>query len=149
MPNLGVFVSRDLAAIDLAVLDKSMKTLGTPSSSCEELFAMEEGKEKFTICGGLIGSVSQWLQVNVVRELGMGSTDYELIDGEPYSDYTKCWFPRNSPEKPVGQYLKKAWEGVEVIPPGGFEYLPKLRIPYEELAKRPTYEEIAKKTEEE
>ena len=141
LPNLGVFASRDMVAVDLAVLDMTMKKLGIEGSAAEELCAMEEEKEKFTICGGLLGNIPQWIQCNVVRELGMGSTDYELIEGDPYMDYRKCWFPRNSPEKPLGQYLKKAWDGVEVTPSEGFEYLPKLRISYEELSKRPSKEE--------
>jgi hypothetical protein len=133
IPNLGVFASRDMVAIDVAALDMADEAPGIPGSAAEEKEVMEPGSEKFT---GIVG-MSQWVTANTAARLGVGSKEYELVKPAVSDDEAAFCFPAFSPEKPSGWYLAK---GVEKfgswIPEGGFKYNREPSVPYDVLTKR-------------
>jgi len=133
IPNLGVFASRDMVAIDVAALDMADKASGIPGSMAEEKEVMDEGSEKFT---GIVG-MSQWITVNTCSRLGAGSKDYELVLPPVSDDEARFCFPRFSPERTSGYYLAK---GVKKfgswLPPSGFKYNQEPSVPLKELNKR-------------
>ncbi len=133
IPNLGVFASRDMVAVDVAALDMADKAPGIPGSRAEDKEAMEPGVEKFTT---IIGN-SQWVTANACARLGSGSTDYELVAPPVSDEETKFLYPRFSPEHPSGYYLAKGVEKFGTwLPPGGFKYNSEPSVPYDELTKR-------------
>ncbi|MCW3988283.1 MAG: DUF362 domain-containing protein, partial [Candidatus Bathyarchaeota archaeon] len=85
LPNLGVFASKDIIAIDMACLDASVQMQAVPGSRPydEELEGepWKAGHEKFTNIMRI--PVSQWSSVNAAIKLGLGSADYELIEAIP------------------------------------------------------------------
>jgi uncharacterized Fe-S center protein len=133
IPNMGVFSSRDMVAIDVAALDMSVQAHGIGGSAAEEKHVMESGTEKFT---GIVG-MSQWITANTCARLGSGSKDYEFVM-PPVSDNEAAFsHPHFTPERPSGHYLGKAitkfggW-----TPPGGYKYNSAPKVPLEELSKR-------------
>jgi len=134
IPNLGVFASRDIVAIDLACLDMSMKMAGTPGSAAEEEDVLEVGKEKFT--GIHPSKASQWIQINVGVHLGIGTKKYELIECE-LGPAERFFHPHlRYPDKPAGNRFRKYFKMRSPIPDGGFKYHPDFRITIEDLSKR-------------
>lgn len=133
IPNLGVFASRDMVAIDVAALDMADRSPGIPGSMAEEIGVMEAGSEKFT---GIVG-MSQWVTSNTCARLGAGSKEYELVMPAVSDDEAAFCYPAFSPERPSGHYLAK---GVEKfgswIPETGFRYNAHPSISYEELSRR-------------
>jgi len=85
LPNLGVFASKDIVAIDMACLDASVQMQAVPGSRPydEELEGepWKAGNEKFTNIMRI--PVSQWSSVNAALKLGLGSADYELVEAIP------------------------------------------------------------------
>jgi len=134
IPNLGVFASTDMVAIDLACLDMSMKMAGTPGSAAEEEGVLEAGKEKFT--GIHPSKASQWIQINSGVHLGIGCKDYEMIECEP-GPPEKFFHPHlRYPDKPAGNCFRKYFKMRNPIPDGGFKYHSDFRVSIEELSKR-------------
>jgi uncharacterized Fe-S center protein len=133
MPNLGVFASRDVVAIDVAALDMSVQAHGIPGSVAEQKGVMEPGQEKFTVIHGM----SQWITPNACNLLGIGSKDYELVIPPASSDESAFSHPLLKPEHPSGRWLGEAmtrfggW-----TPPGGFKYNDAPKVPIEQLSKR-------------
>jgi len=133
IPNLGVFASRDMVALDTAALDMADRAPGIPGSQAEEREVMEPGAEKFT---GIIGR-SQWVTVNTCSRLGVGSKEYELVAPPVSDEEARFCFPRFSPERPSGYYLVKGIEKFgSWLPPGGFKYNTRPAVPFEELTRR-------------
>ena len=133
IPNLGVFASRDMVAVDVAALDMADKSPGIPGSRAEDKEAMEPGVEKFTTIIGM----SQWVTANACSRLGSGSTDYELVVPPVSDEETKFVYPRFSPERPSGYYLAKGVKKFGTwLPEGGFKYNSEPSVPFEELTKR-------------
>jgi uncharacterized Fe-S center protein len=133
IPNLGVFASRDMVAIDVAALDMADGAPGIPGSAAQEKEVMDPGSEKFT---GIVG-MSQWVTANTAARLGAGSKEYELVQPPVSDDEAAFCYPRFSPEKPSGWYLAKAVEKFgSWIPEDGFRYNREPSIPYSELEKR-------------
>ena len=133
IPNLGVFASRDMVAVDMAALDASVQAVGIPGSAAETHKVMNPGDEKFTAIVGM----SQWITANKCVHLSSGSKDYELVT-PPASDNEAAFaHPMFSPETPSGHYLAKGMERFGGwTPPGGFKYNKKPTLPIEELGKR-------------
>ncbi len=133
VPNLGVFASRDMVAIDVAALDASVKAHGISGSAAEEKGAMEPGQEKFTAIVGM----SQWITPNTCSRLGAGSKDYELVQPPVSGDESAFSHPLLKPASPSGYWLGKAlprfggW-----TPPGGYKYNDAPQVPVEELSRR-------------
>jgi uncharacterized Fe-S center protein len=133
IPNLGVFASRDMVAVDVATLDMADKAPGIPGSRAEDKEAMEPGVEKFTTIIGM----SQWVTANTCSRLGSGSTEYELVVPPVSDEETKFVYPRFSPERPSGYYLAKGVKKFGTwLPPGGFKYNREPSVPFNELTKR-------------
>ncbi|MCW4049928.1 MAG: DUF362 domain-containing protein [Candidatus Bathyarchaeota archaeon] len=133
IPNLGIFASRDMVAIDVAALDKSVEVPGIHGSVAEEKEVMNPGDEKFT---GIVG-MSQWITANTCSRLGSGSMDYELV--EPLVSEDEAAFAHHlfTPETPSGYYLGKGLKKFGTwTPPGGFSYRDKPSVTIEELSKR-------------
>ncbi len=133
IPNLGVFASRDIVAVDLAALDMSVQAQGIPGSVSEEKGAMSQGQEKFT----LIHGHSQWITPNACSYLGVGSKDYELVVPPTSKDEAAFIHSMFSPEHPSGKWLGEAmarfggW-----TPPGGYKYHDQPQVPVEQFSKR-------------
>ncbi len=136
LPNLGVFASKDIVAIDTACLDASDMAQAVPGSMpYDEGFSGEpwkNGNEKFTNIRER--PLSQWLTVNAAIKLGLGSSDYELVEATPgaagrYRD------PKLKKHQ-SGYYTRKAY----AIHKPRFEpecYLEAERVTLEELTPRP------------
>jgi hypothetical protein len=133
IPNIGVFASRDIVAIDVAALDKSVEAYGIQGSMAEEKEVMNPGDEKFTG----IYEMSQWVSANTCEHHNAGSKEYELLTplvSEDESAFCHPWF---SPEKPSSYYLAKGLKKVGTwVPPGGFNYNEKPLRTIKELSKR-------------
>jgi uncharacterized Fe-S center protein len=133
LPNLGVFASRDLVAIDIAGLDMSDSTPGIPSSAAETHNVLESGKEKFT---GIVG-LSQWITANTCCFHGAGNKEYQLVEPELTENESAIAHNIFTPGKPSGWYLGKVMKKTNKWnPPGGFKYKSKLKLSIEELSKR-------------
>jgi hypothetical protein len=133
IPNLGVFASRDLVAIDVAALDMSTKATGIPGSVAETHNVLESGKEKFT---GIVG-LSQWITANTCSIHGAGSKEYELIEPPLTEDEASIANKLFSPGRPSGWYLGKVMEKAKAwTPPGGFKYNNKPKRSIDELSIR-------------
>ena len=133
IPNLGVFSSRDIVAIDMAALDMSVQSQGIPGSAAEEKGVMESGQEKFTNIVGM----SQWITPNTCSELGVGSKEYELVLPPVSGNESAFSHPMLKPENPSGHWLGKAMNKFGGwTPPGGYKYRDAPRISIEDLSKR-------------
>jgi hypothetical protein len=133
IPNLGVFASRDMVAIDVAALDMSDEAQGIPGSLAEERDVMKPGDEKFT---GIVG-MSQWITANTCHHHGAGSKEYELVTPPTSEDESAFCHPTFSPKRPSGYYLAKGLEKFGTwTPSGGFKYRKTPSISIEELSKR-------------
>jgi len=140
LPNLGVFASRDIVAVDTACLDEANKVPAIPGSSAFDEGLIGEpwkaGHEHFTYISlaPRYREVSQWIQVNAGESIGLGSTDYELLDAVPRSrdeyvmpelrEHTAAFRIR---EKFKNQYPK----------PDPDSYQEKIGIEIEQLTKKP------------
>ncbi len=133
LPNLGVFASRDMVAIDVAALDMSVQAHGIHGSVAEEKHVMEPGQEKFTVINGM----SQWISPNACSLLGAGSKDYELVIPEVSGDEAAFTHPLLKPENPAGKQLGEAMKRFGGwMPPGGFKYNDCPIVSLDELRKR-------------
>lgn len=133
IPNMGVFASRDIVAVDVAALDMSVRAEGIQGSRAEENEVMKSGDEKFT---GIVG-MSQWITANTCHHLGIGSKEYELVEPPVSEDEAAFCHPLFSPERPSGYYLAKGLEKIGTwTPPGGYKYRDKPLKTVESLSKR-------------
>lgn len=133
IPNLGVFASRDMVAIDVAALDMSVNAHGIHGSMAEERDVMSPGDEKFTAIVGM----SQWITANTCSLLGSGSKEYELVEPNVSEDEAAFSHPLLKPKTPSGYYLSKGMRKFgSWTPPGGFKYREKPSVPLTELSKR-------------
>jgi len=138
LPNLGVFASKDLVAIDKACLDAADKAPAVPGSKAyDKGFKDEpwkEGHEKFTYVSTRYPEVSQWIQVNSARSLGLGSTEYELVEVEPGSMY--LYVPPQYRDHPTGYALRKRFR-IETAEPDLAAYRKKPKVDLNDLKKKP------------
>ncbi|PTD94762.1 iron-sulfur cluster-binding protein [archaeon SCG-AAA382B04] len=86
VPNQGVVASKDMAALDTAVLDMYKAAPYLPGSLAEQK-GLKAGDEKFEPINGQ----SPYFQVNAVENLGYGTTNYELVEVED-SPWEYPWF---------------------------------------------------------
>jgi hypothetical protein len=133
IPNLGVFASKDMVAIDTAALDMADKSPIIPGSAAEEK-NIKPKEEKFTA----YWSRSQWILINACERMGAGSKKYELVKVGPAPDEEedKFWFPDLSFEKPMGYFFRKRFKIQKPEPQEGWKWREKPRIPVEELLDR-------------
>ena len=78
IPDLGILASKDPVAIDKATLDIVNKVAGVPGSMAEQFNVLEKKTEKFKAISGM--NVDPMVLINAAEELGLGTTNYKLID---------------------------------------------------------------------
>jgi hypothetical protein len=77
-PDVGVFASMDVVAIDTAICDAIDKAPIGPNSRAQEL-GLQPGQDKFKA----VNAFTPRIQLKAGEKIGMGSMDYELIEYEP------------------------------------------------------------------
>ncbi len=133
IPNLGVLASRDMVAIDVAALDKSVSAPGIHGSMADEKEVMNSGDEKFTAIVGM----SQWITSNTCNVLGSGSKEYDIIEPPVSEDEAAFSHPLFTPETPSGYYLAKGMRKFgSWTPKVGYRYRDKPSVSIEDLSKR-------------
>ncbi len=78
IPDLGILASKDPVAVDKATYDLVNRVPGVPGSAAEQFNVLEKGTEKFkaiAICGA-----DPMVQIKAAEGLGLGTTNYKLID---------------------------------------------------------------------
>jgi len=117
IPNIGVFASKDIVAIDAACVDKATAAGGIPGSRSYEDGVMGAGVPKFAAAASRFAS-SQDLQLNNGQIIGMGNRDYELITAKPgpRSEAVFHWDRRPIAVR-MGAMMKKD----PIYPEGGFK----------------------------
>ena len=131
IPDVGVFASKDIVAVDKACLDKARQSPGMKDSMAEVKGALEAGVPKFASCGSIL-SVSENIQINAGVLNGMGTQNYRLKSTKKIPDLRY-----NLIQKPIGMALRKSLKLQVLIPEGGFKRedtidLEQLRWPLEE-----------------
>jgi uncharacterized Fe-S center protein len=134
MPDLGIFASKSITAVDLACLDMSMEREGIHGTMAEEVGVLKKGTEKFTMVHPAKGS--QWTQVNAAAQLGLGSKDYRVIKIEPGPREKFCHPNLTYPDKTTGSRFRDKFYRTNPIPSGGFKWRDQPRISLEELSTR-------------
>ena len=133
IPNLGVFVSYDPVAVDMACLEACEAASVVPGSKAVEFGFAEPNSDRFTNCSSPT-HVSQWASINSGVYNGLGSSEYVLVESEPGPE-VDYWL---SPYTPTN-----TWYMVHAKKLGECEfvfdkfYYDEQRVPNEELFKRP------------
>lgn len=78
VPDLGIFASKDIVAIDTAIVDKIDAAPNYPGSRADDL-GLKPGDDKFKA----VNFVTPRIQLRAAQKIGMGSMDYELETWEP------------------------------------------------------------------
>lgn len=142
LPNLGIFGSKDIVAIDKACLDEADKVPAVAGSMAFDEDVEDEpwlaGHEHFTHVSTKHRwpGVSQWIQINAAAKLGMGSLDYELIEAtpRPSEEYTMAELT----EHPTAFRMRKKYQHQSPKPDPDC-YQKKIRFTIEEITKKPKY----------
>ena len=140
LPNLGVFASKDIVAIDKACLDASMAVPAIPGSRAFDEGIPDDagraGHEHFTYISTFprFTEVSQWIQVNTAVRLGLGSTDYELIEAIP--GVPEKYLLPELKDHPAGYRMRKKFALKSPKPAPGC-YQDTVRMAVDELTKTP------------
>ncbi len=136
LPNLGVYASKDIVAVDMACLDASDKVQAVPGSKLYDEGLQGEpwkaGNEKFTYIKKQ--PLSQWISINAAVRIGLGSADYELIEATPGP--RERYVQPKYREHPPGYFTREAFS----IHRPRFEpecYLTEEKVTLEELLGRP------------
>ena len=113
VPNLGVFASKDPVAIDKVCLDMAKEAVGIQGSRAEDNAVMDAGQRKFEVCSPLVPNIGEDIQINTGAIIGLGSTDYELVETpeRPMGDFV---FPPDP--RPVGIRLKDKFAKIPPFP---------------------------------
>lgn len=133
IPNLGVFVSKDPVAVDMACLEACEAARVVPGSKAEEFGFSDPNTDRFTNCSSS-WKVSQWTQINAAVFNGMGSSEYVLVESKPGNE-VDFWFPRYTPERTFYDVHKEAFKKDDFR----FDkfYYDEQRLPDEVLFRRP------------
>ncbi|MCL4371555.1 MAG: DUF362 domain-containing protein [Chloroflexi bacterium] len=117
IPNMGVFASKDIVAVDAACVDMATASVGIPGSRAYEDGVMGEGVPKFAAAASRFAS-SQDFQLNNGTKIGLGNRDYELITAKPgpRSEAVFHWDPR-----PVAVRMREMIKKDPVYPEGGYK----------------------------
>ncbi|NVM52267.1 MAG: DUF362 domain-containing protein [Candidatus Helarchaeota archaeon] len=131
IPDVGVFASNDIVAVDKACLDMARESPGMKDSMAEMKGALEQGVAKFASCGSIL-SVSENIQINTGVLNGMGTQQYRIKHAKKIPDLRY-----NLIQQPIGVPLRKALKLQWLIPADGFKRedeidLERLRWPLEE-----------------
>ncbi|MCL5025621.1 MAG: DUF362 domain-containing protein [Chloroflexi bacterium] len=117
VPNIGVFASRDIVAIDAACVAMANAAGGMPGSRAYEDGVMGAGVPKFAAAASRTGS-SQEIQLNNGTKIGLGNRDFELVTCQPgpRSHAVFHWDRR-----PVAVRMREMMKKDPVYPEGGFK----------------------------
>ena len=120
VPNVGVFSSRDPVAIDAATKDAITSGPGMPGSLAEDLDVLAPGVRKMEVVTRAdVLSISEDLQMNTGVRIGLGSSDYELVEIEPEETRASFFLPDR---RPVGlRFGRKERGPLRVFPVERFE----------------------------
>jgi len=129
IPDLGVFSSKDIVAVDTACLDLSKKSRGMHESLAEEKGAIAEETPKFTTCSSYAGEEER-IQINCGRKLGIGSMDY-LLKKPPLMNHDISNYMVGT--APVAIRLKDFYKLNHPIPKEGFKRRPKMNFDLNEI----------------
>ena len=133
IPNLGVFVSRDPVAVDMACLEACEAASVVPGSRAEEYGFSEPNTDRFTNCSSA-AQISQWTQINSAVYNGMGSSEYELVESVPGPEF-EYWPEQYTRDNTFYDQHMHAFEADTFR----FDeyYLPEQQLSNDELYKRP------------
>lgn len=140
LPNLGVFASKDILAVDKACIDaadKAEAVHGTkPFDDYIKGEPWHEGHEKFTYVSAAprYPEVSQWIQINAGIRNKIGSIDYELVEATPGP--RQKYVMQKYKDHPPGYYLRRLFR-VDPPKPDADVYLTRPKITLEQLTKKP------------
>lgn len=133
IPNLGVFVSRDPVAVDMACLEACEAASVVPGSKAEEYGFADPNTDRFTNVSSAT-KVSQWSQINAAVYNGIGSSEYTLVESVPAPE-SDFWFAPYTPDNTIYDVYREQWAADH------FDYgdcfYPEKRLSREELYKRP------------
>lgn len=134
IPNLGVFVSFDPVAVDMACLEACEASRIVPGSRAEDFGFADPNTDRFTNCS-TSNKVSQWTQINAAVFNGMGTSEYVLVESVPgeESDY---WLPPYTPEDTFYMQKNKYFKDYKFT--WGDYYYEAQRVSNAELFKRPS-----------
>ena len=107
IPNLGVFVSRDPVAVDMACLEACEASAIVPGSKAEDFGFADPNTDRFTNCSSAL-HISQWNQINAGVWNGMGNSEYELIESVPGPD-TDYWLEPYTEKNTFYMQMNKHW----------------------------------------
>ena len=113
VPNLGVLGGYDPVAIDKACLDMARQAVGVPGSRATDNKVMGSGQRKFEVCSPIVGDVGEDIQVNTGELIGLGSTNYELVQ-VPEKNMSDFVFPPDP--RPIGVRLKEKFAKIPPFP---------------------------------
>ncbi len=116
IPNLGVFASKDIVALDRACLDMAAQTAGMPNSAAEERFVSPPGTPKFSAASSFMG-LSEDIQCNVGQEIGLGSKEYDFKTVQPMESAKPTFLYT----QPAGVALKRFYKKIHPVPKEGYK----------------------------
>ncbi|OGO43774.1 MAG: iron-sulfur cluster-binding protein [Chloroflexi bacterium RBG_16_57_9] len=131
-PDIGVFASKDIVAIDSAILDMIDAAPAYPGGAGKALEAAnyKQGADKFAVT---VGTPPRY-QLTAGVKNGMGVMDYELIKWEPPLTAAQVakWQVRQTPTALI---LREMWKKRDYLK----EVQPFQRIPFEQKPNIPDY----------
>lgn len=136
LPNLGVFVSFDPIAVDMACLEACEAANIVPGSKAEEFGFADPNTDRFTNCSSAL-KVSQWAQINSAVFNGLGSSEYVLVESVPGPD-TDYWMKPYTPEDTFYMQKSKYFAKMEEKFSWDKYYYDEKRLSDEALFRRPT-----------
>jgi hypothetical protein len=116
IPNLGVFASKDIVAIDAACIAMANAAAGMIGSRAYEDGVMAEGTSKFPAAASRVSS-SQEIVLNNGTKIGLGNRDFELVTSQPgpRSQAVFHWDTR-----PIAVRMREMLKKDPIYPEGGF-----------------------------
>ncbi len=117
VPNMGVFASQDIVAIDAACVAMATASAGMIGSRAYEEGVMAPGTPKFPAAASRV-SAGQEICLNNGTKIGMGNRDFELVTCQPgpRSQAVFHWDRR-----PIAVRMGKMMKKDPVYPEGGFK----------------------------
>jgi uncharacterized Fe-S center protein len=113
VPHLGVFGGRDPVALDKACVDAATKVAGVPGSYAEDMEVLDPGLRKFEMCSAFLSGLSEEMQINTGEAIGLGTSEYELVQ-VPEKSLQDFAFPPDS--RPVGVRLRDKFAKIPPFP---------------------------------
>jgi uncharacterized Fe-S center protein len=83
VPHVGLFAASDPVAVDQACIDAVRASAGSPGTASEDFDVLEPGSHKFMHASSFIHGLGEELQLNVGKRIGLGTSEYDLIQVEP------------------------------------------------------------------